>query len=261
MRMDRSLFPRDHIWDRVTLINPFCPGPRYILPSTQLNHQYPGPYLSDIPYSGSAAFLEHEDFRTTRALVYGRLHLPTCCDSTEQLQRVLSLMPKETFHPTPAAKDMLKQRLTQLLSSHPRPLPYGVPMKVTRLRHYPYLLQDSALLHEGTVEEHLDMLIKEAEAEYEAGIDNVRLQDRLSELLVYQSRLQAATPTLIQPKVRPPAGALATPDGGLCCGNRSAPALFDSRRNTIVAQPHPAAGYAAGPPAVLYRPFTISGWP
>jgi hypothetical protein len=83
----------------------------------------------------------------------------------------------------------------------------------------------------------------------------------MSELLVYQSRLREATPTLIRPKVRPPAGAPATPDGGLCCGNRSPPALFDSRLNAMVAQPHPAAGYAAGAPAVLNGPFTINGWP
>jgi hypothetical protein len=158
MQMDRSLFPRDHVWDQLTLVNPFGPGPRFLLPCTMVNHQYPSAYLYEPPYSGSAAFLEQEDFHTTRALMYARLHLPTCCDSTEQLQRVLSRMPKEKFRPTPAERDMLQRRFTQLLSSHPRPLPHGVPKKVTHLRHYPFMLQDSAM-YGGTVEEHLEMLI------------------------------------------------------------------------------------------------------
>jgi hypothetical protein len=111
------------------------------------------------------------------------------------------------------------------------------------------------------VQEHLALLINDAEGEFQADATHISHQEHLSELLVYRSRLQSATAALIQPRIRPPAGAPATPDGGLCCGNRSPPTLLDSRLNAVVVQPHPPANYAARAHAVLSRPFTISGWP
>jgi hypothetical protein len=152
---------------------------------------------------------------------------------------------------------MVQAHLMQLI--HSMPQPYGRVRDPESLRHHPYLLRESVILA-GTVQEHLDSFIVDAEAAFQADPDDDFRQDRLAELLVYRARTQAARAALIRPRVRPPAGAPATPEAGRCCGNRSHPALTDVRLNSVVSQPHPPANYSAGAPAVLSKPFTTRGW-
>jgi hypothetical protein len=77
MRMDRSLLPKSTTWEMLSLVNPFCPGPRFLLPCTMVNFQCPEAILYEPPYVSTATYLDQEEFHSTRALVYARLHLPS----------------------------------------------------------------------------------------------------------------------------------------------------------------------------------------